>query len=60
LLEPGSFDVYKNAAMLMMAILGYLKIDTEISNIGIETIESNDCREMLEDDRDANSVLAMM
>jgi len=60
LLEPGSFDIYKNAAMLMMAILGYLKIDTEISNIGIETIESNDCREMLEDDRDANSVLAMM
>ena len=60
LLEPRSFDVYKNAAILMMAILGYSEIYTEISNIDIETIESNDCREMLGDDRDANSVLAMM
>ena len=60
LLGPGSFDVYKNAAMLMMAILGHWEIDIEISNIGIEIMESNDCREMLGDDRDANSVLAMM
>ena len=44
----------------MMAILGYSEIDTEISNIDIEFIESNDCREMLGDDRDANNVLAMM
>jgi len=58
LLEPRSFDVRKNAATPMIAMLGHLKLDTEILDIGMETAESNDCREMSRSDRDANSVLA--
>ena len=59
LLEPGSFDVCKNAAAPMIAILGYLELDTEVSDAGMKTTESNDCREMSKKDRDANSMLAM-
>jgi len=32
----------------------------EILDIGIKTVKSNDCREVLRDDRDANSMLATM
>ena len=31
----------------------------EVSDTGIETTESNDCREMSRDDRDTNNVLAI-
>ncbi len=59
MLEPGSFDVCKNAAAPMIAMLGYLELDTEVSDAGMKTMESNDCREVSKKDRDANSVLAM-
>jgi len=42
----------------MIAMLDHSEVDTEISNIYIKTMESNDCREVLENDRDANGVLA--
>ena len=42
--EPGSFDVHKNAAALMIVILGHLELNTEVSDISMETAESNDCR----------------
>jgi len=32
----------------------------EVSDAGIETAESNDCREMLRSDGDANGILATM
>jgi len=32
----------------------------EVSNAGIETTDSSDCREVSRDDRNANSVLAAM
>jgi len=32
----------------------------EILDIGIKTVESNDCRVVLRDDRDTNSMLATM
>ena len=44
----------------MIAMLGYLKLDMEVSDVGMETTESDNCREMLRNDRDANSVLATM
>jgi len=44
----------------MIVILGYLKIDTEVSDIGMESVESNDYRRVSEDDRDANGMLAMI
>ena len=43
----------------MIVILGYLELDMEVSDAGMETMESNDCREMSRKNRDANSVLAM-
>ena len=58
--EPRSFDAYKHTAVLIIAILGHLELDTEISDAGMETTESNDCRGVFKKDRDANGVLAAM
>ena len=60
LFEPRSFDVYKNAAAPIIAMLGRLELDTEVSDTSIETVESNDCREMSKRNRDTNSVLAVI
>ena len=58
--EPRSFDAYKHTAVPIIAILGHLELDTEISDAGMETTESNDCRGVFKKDRDANGVLAAM
>ena len=58
LCEPKSLDMHKNAAALMIAILGHPELDMEASDAGIEPMESNDCRGMSMNDRDANGVLA--
>ena len=60
LLEPRSFDMHKNVAALMIVMLGYLELDIEVSNAGIETMESDNCREMSKKNRDTNSVLAII
>ena len=57
--EPGSFDVCKNAAAPMIAMLGHLELDMEISDTGMETAESNDCRVVFKKDKDANGMLAV-
>ena len=44
----------------MIAILGYPELDIEISDTDIETAESNNCRGMSRNDRDANGVLAVI
>jgi len=44
----------------MIAILGHSELDTEVSDMSMETTESNDCRGMSEKDGDANGVLAVM
>ena len=58
--EPRSFDTCKNAAAPMIAMLGHSELDTEVSDAGIETAESNDCRGVSKKDGDANDVLAVM
>ena len=58
--EPGSFYVCKNAAAPMIAMLGRSELDIEVSDAGMKTAESNDCRGISRKNRDANSVLAMM
>ena len=58
--EPGSFDAYKNAAAPMIVILGCLELDMEVSDVGMETAESNNCRRVSNKDGDANGVLATM
>ena len=60
LLKPRSFDAHKNATALIIAMLDCSEIDTEVSDANMKTTDSNDCREMSRDDRDANGVLAMM
>jgi len=37
LLEPGSFDMCKNAAALMIVMLDYSELDIEVSDAGMET-----------------------
>ena len=56
--EPGSFDACKNATAPIIAMLGRPELDTEVSDAGMETIESNDCRGVSKKDGDANGVLA--
>ena len=56
--EPRSFDAHKNAAAPMIAMLGRPELDTKVSDAGMETTESDDCRGESKKDRDANGVLA--
>ena len=58
--EPRSFDACKNAAAPIIVMLGCLELDMEVSDAGIETVASNDCRGLSKNNRDANSVLATM
>jgi len=58
--EPGSFDACKNAAAPMIVMLGHSELDMEVSDVGMETAESNYCRRVSKKDRDANGVLAAM
>ena len=58
--EPRSFDARKNTAAPMIAMLGRPELDTEVSDAGMETAESNDCRRVSKKDGDANGVLAAM
>ncbi len=44
----------------MIAMLGCLELYTEVSDAGIETMESNNYRGLSRYDRGANDVLAMM
>ena len=60
LLEPRSFNMYKNAVAPIIVILGYLEVNIEISDISIEIVKSDNCREVLENDGDANGMLAIM
>ena len=56
--EPRSFDEYKNAAAPMIVMLGHSELDMEVSDAGMETAESDDCREVSKKNRNANGVLA--
>ena len=60
MLEPGSFDACKNTAALMIVMLGYLELDTEVLDGGMETVKSNDCRGVSKKEGDANSMLVAM
>ena len=58
--EPRSFDVCKNTVALMIMMLGRSELDMEVSDAGMETMESDDCRGVSERDGGANGVLAVM
>jgi len=59
LLESGSFDTRKDAAAPMIAMLDRSELDIEVSDAGIETAESNNCRGVFKKNRDANGMLAI-
>ena len=42
----------------MIVMLGHSELDTEVSDAGMETAESNNCRGMSRKDGDVNDVLA--
>ena len=44
----------------MIAMLGRSELDTEVSDAGMETAESDDCRGVSKKDGDANGVLVTM
>ena len=56
LLDPRSFDIYMNAAIPMIVMLDCLEVDTEVLDIYIESIESNDYKEASGNNRDTNSM----
>ena len=42
----------------MIVMLGYLELEIEILDVGMKTAESNNCRKVSRNNRDANGVLA--
>jgi len=46
LLEPESFDIYKNTIALIIAMLDCSGLDTEIPDTGMKTVEPNEYREV--------------
>jgi len=56
--EPKSFNIYKNTAVPIIAMLGHPGLDTEVSDTDMKTAESNNCRRMSRRNRDTNGVLA--
>ena len=60
MLKPESFDICKNTTVLMIVILGQLEVDTEVLSTGMETTKSNGCKEVLGNNRDTNSMLAII
>ena len=57
--KPGSFDVCKNATVLMITMLDRSELDTEVLDAGMETTESDYCRRVSKKNGDADGVLAM-
>jgi len=44
----------------MIVMLYYSEVNLKISDADIETAEFNDCRELLENNTDTNSILAVI
>ena len=60
MLKPESFDVCKKATVPIIVMLGHSEIDIKILDVSMETMEFNDYREISEDNRDINKMLAIM
>ena len=52
--------MYKNVVTPIIVMLGLLRLNMGISDASMKTMESNDCKELLKDDRDTNRMLAMI
>jgi len=49
-----------NAIVSIIAMLDCLEIDIKVLNTGMKSTEFDDYKEILEDDRDINSILAII
>jgi len=58
LLKSESFNIYKKATTSIILLLDHLKLDMEISDIGMKTTRSNKYREISRNNRNANGMLA--
>ena len=52
--------MHTNAAVPMITMLDHSELDMKVSDVDMETTESNDCREVSRKNGDTNSVLAIM
>ena len=52
--------MHKNTIAPMITMLDYSELNTEVSDVGMETTEFNDCRGMSRKDGDTNDILAAM
>jgi len=59
LLEPRSFDAHKNTIAPIIVMLSHSELDIGVSDASMETMKSDDCREMSRSDGNTNSVVAM-
>ena len=50
----------KNAVVPMIVMLDHLELDMEVSDAGMENMESNNCRGISKKNGDANDMLATM
>jgi len=57
LLKSESFNIHKKATISII-IIDYLKLDMEVSDVGMKTTRSNKYREISRDNRNTNSMLA--
>ena len=60
LLEPGSFDICKNATAPMITMLGCSELDMEVSDADMKTMKSDNCNGLSKDDGVANSMLVII
>ena len=58
MLEPKSFNMCINTAASIIMMSGCLEVNMKVSDIDIETVESNNYTKVSEDNRDTNGVLA--
>ena len=56
LLKPRSFNAGKSTAAPIITVLDCSELDMEVSDIGIETTKSDDCKGISGNDRDANGL----
>ena len=52
--------MYKNTTVPMIVMLDHLEVDMKVLDVNMETTESNSCRVMLGNNRDTNSMLAII
>ena len=57
MLKSRSFDVYRNAATLIIVILGHLKLDMKVCDKSMENMWFDEYREMSEIDKVTNKIV---